>query len=270
MTENPAGGACIHIRPRYYRLFTDAGVEMAEANYSHRELNWEMPLSEAALVSVDVWNHCDYFARDTQEREEEVVANRIVPLVAACREHGLQVIHAPAHPVARKSPNWVKLIENESRQPEWPNTPDWPPAEFRQKKGPYAQYARPAEPQSEEQNRFRAERRDFHPAVRPVGEEPVIASGEELHRLCAQRGILHLFYVGFYTNACIPLRDYGIYQMLHRGYKIILVRDCTSGMETHETQADLACTRGYIASFEQFEGYTVTATQFTEALAGHA
>ncbi|MDP7250869.1 MAG: isochorismatase family protein, partial [Planctomycetota bacterium] len=89
---------------------------------------------------------------------------------------------------------------------------------------------------------------------------------EELHRLCAQRGILHLFYVGFYTNACIVLRDYGVYQMVRRGYHAILIRDCTTGMELHETQDDLICTRGEIASVEQFEVYTVTSNQMIDSL----
>lgn len=103
--------------------------------------------------------------------------------------------------------------------------------------------------------------------MRPEGDEAVIANGEELHRLCAERGILHLFYVGFYTNACIVIRDYGVYQMLYRGYHTILIRDCTTGMELHETQDELFCTRGEIASVEQFEVYTVTSGQIIDGLA---
>jgi len=267
--DDLAEGRMIHIRPRYYRLFTDPGTEMAAENYSHRELDWEMPLNEAALVSLDVWNRTPWAARDTQDRAEEVVKTRIVPLVDACRAQGLQIIHAPANPVASKSPNWVKLVgEDETRQPAYPKSPEWPPAEFRKKAGPYAKYARPREPQEEEAGRFRAEKRDFHPLVRPVGDEPVIATGEELHRLSAKRGILHLFYVGFHTNACIVMRDYGVYDMRYRGYHAVLVRDCTSGMETHETQDDLTCTRGEIASLEQFDVYTITSDQMIGALEG--
>ena len=259
----------IHIRPRYYRLFTDPGTEMAEQNYGHRELDWEMSLSEAALVSLDVWNRTPWAAQDSQDRADEVVETKIVPLVEACRACGLQVVHAPANPVASKSPNYVSLIgEDEKFQAAYPNSPEWPPPEFREKTGPYARYARPHEPQEEQANRFRAESRDFHPLVHPAGDEPVIATGEELHRLCAQRGILHLFYVGFNTNACIVMRDYGVFQMLHRGYQTILVRDCTSGMETHETRENLTCTRGQIASVEQFGVYTVSSEHVIEALKG--
>jgi len=241
-------------------------VELAEENFRHGSLEWNVPLGEAALISLDVWNY--HFARDTLERIEDITRNRIAPLVEACRKGGVQVIHAPASPVAQRHPNWVRLMpEEEKAQPVWPKSPEWPPPEFRKKAGQYAQYARPHEPQEADRNQHRAELRDFHPSVVPVGDEAVVLSGEELHRLCAQRGILQLFYVGFNTNACIIMRDYGTHAMMGRGYHVLLVRDCTTGMETHETKEQLMCTRGTIASLEQFGVYTVTSDELTDALA---
>ena len=263
--QAPHEAGVLHVRPRYFRLYTDPGVELAEENFRYRELDWKIPIEQAALVSLDVWNY--HFARDTLDRINDITANRIAPLVEACRRGGLQVIHAPAGPVAQKHPNWVKLIpDDEKPQPAWPKSPPWPPAEFRQKKGPHAQYARPHEPQDAERSGHRTKLRDFHPAVRPVGDEAVILSGEELHRLCARRGILFLFYVGFNTNACIVMRDYGTLAMQRRGYEVLLIRDCTTGMETHETKDELMCTRGQIASLEQFGCYTVASEQLIAAL----
>jgi len=54
--------------------------------------------------------------------------------------------------------------------------------------------------------------------------------------------------------------------MHQRGYEVVLIRDCTTGMETHETTRELLCTRGQIASLEQFGVYPVTAEQVAEAL----
>ena len=259
------GRSVVRIRLRYYRLYTDPGIELAEENFRYVELDWEMPLSEAALICLDVWNY--HFARDTLERTDAVTRQKIGPLVQACRRHGMQVIHAPAAPVATKHANWVRLVAKDARpQPAWPASPVWPPKEFVEKQGPYAQYARPHEPQNDERVRHREEKRDFHPAVKPEGDEPVIVNGEELHRLCAQRGILHLFYVGFHTNACIVMRDYGTYAVMRRGYNVILVRDCTTGMETHETKDTLECTRAAIAGLEQFGAYTVDSEQLMRAL----
>ena len=263
--EPQRSGRVIHVRPRYYRLYTDPRVELAEENFRYAALEWQMPFEDAALVCLDVWNL--HFAADTLQRTDDVTRRKIAPLVASCRRRGMQVIHAPASPVAQRHPNWVRLLdEGQKPQPEWPDSPEWPPPEFRRKEGRYAQYARPVESQDKERNKDRTERRDFHPAVRPEGDEAVILSGEELHRLCAERGIVILFYAGFHTNACIVMRDYGVLAMMRRGYNVVLVRDCTTGMETYETRDDLICTRGQIASLEQFGVYTITSEELIEAL----
>lgn len=185
---------------------------------------------------------------------------------AACRAQGMQVIHAPASPVATRHPNWLRLVDDKTRRSPYPNSPDWPPAEFKSKQGPYANLRKPTEAHEAYSSYHAKNLRDFHEACRPVGNEPVILSGEELHRLCAQRGILHLFYVGFNTNACMLYRTYGIMQMTGRGYSCILLRDATTGMETAETQPTMACTNGIIATLEQFGNYTVSTDELVKSL----
>jgi nicotinamidase-related amidase len=251
--------AAIRVRPRYVRRYTDPGVPRLERNCQFAFLDWRMPLAEAALICLDVWDR-DIQA-DMHERDDRVTRWRIAPLVAACRRHGLQIIHAPAPPIARRSPNWVRLVEGEPR----PEPPAWPPAEFRSRSGPYARYALPSEPQAAA-DRELLDGAEFHPLVRPAGGEAVVASGEELHRLCAQRGVLHLFYVGFHTPGCMTSRNYGIPQMSQRGYSCVLVRDCTNGMETHETFDGQVCMRGAIAHLELYTACTLTSERLIQAL----
>lgn len=54
-------------------------------------LDWQVPLQEAALICLDVWD------RDTQadkhKRDDRITRARIVPLVAACRPY-----HSPRLP----------------------------------------------------------------------------------------------------------------------------------------------------------------------------
>jgi nicotinamidase-related amidase len=262
----PAGPAkTIHLQPRYVRLYTNPGVELAAANYQYKTLDWDVPANEIALVCLDCWNW--HFSCDTFEQMEKAVHEAIEPLLAAWRARGMLVIHAPAGPVAQRHPNWTRLTEGKKPQVMWPDSPNWPPAEFRQKTGVYARYARPKEPQDVERSTHAQKKRDFHPLIRPVGTEPVVLDGEELHRLCAQRKILHLVYVGFNTNACIMLRDYGLPAMNRRGYTTILVRDGTFGMETAQTSKDSSCTRGAIADLEQFGSYTLSSHEIIGALA---
>ena len=259
------GGKVMRVMPRYESITSAPGTEVAEANYYPKELDWRVPVEQTALVCIDCWNW--HFSRDCLERINACTERGIVPLLEACRKNGMLVIHAPADPVASRHPNWVKLMPKDAKpQAEWPDSPEWPPEAFKKKTGPYAQYQRPAEPQHAERVRFRETKRDFDPRCRPVGDEPVVRTGEELHRLCAQRGILHLFFIGFNTNACVMMRDYGMPAMNKLGYHVILVRDCTTGMEVAETVDDLTCTRGTIKTIEQFIGYSVTSGQLVNAL----
>ncbi len=253
----------IHLRPRYVRRYTDPGVPRLEKNFRHARLDWDMPLHEAALICLDIWDRD--LPPDMRRRDDRITRERIVPVVEAARDNGLQVIHAPATPIAEKHPNWVNLLRDSRPQAEWPDSPAWPPAEFRGKRGPYEKYARPFEPQAAESREF-FEDVDFHELVSPVGDEAVILTGEELHRLCAQRGILHLFYVGFHTPGCMTGRSYGIPAMWKRGYHCILLRNCTNAMENGETFDDQLCMKGSIAYMEIRTAYTLTSDELVDAL----
>lgn len=249
----------VRLSPRYISRFPAT----TEAACRYRTLEWRVPLRETALVCLDIWDrdcHADMRARD-----DEVTRERIVPLVAACRRAGMMLIHAPSPPIAMRHANWVNRTAGAERQPAWPDSPVWPPAGFRTKQPPYDVFARP-----DDADRAAAwamcSAAEFHPLVRPEGDEPVVATGEDLRRLCAERGILHLFYVGFHTPGCMTGRSYGLTQMLARGYHVILLRDCTNGMESHETHADQTCMRGAITYLEQTGVYTMTSDELIAAL----
>jgi len=253
----------ITIAPRYYRWHVDKGVVWIEKNTSYAHLNWKIPLAQTALVLVDIWSH--HYLKDTKARSEKIVRNNIVPLLCACRKAKMPIVHAPAPRLAEAHPSWVNLIEKGETSTEAKN--NWPPAEFRSKTGIYEHYARPIEPREEELTETRA-RLAMHPLVQVEGKEAVISTGEELHRWCEQRGILFLFYLGFNTNACILMRDYGTLAMGRRGYEIILLRDCTTGMESFETHETLGQTRGAVLFLEMFGHYSLTSEKLIAGLPG--
>ena len=253
----------LHVRPRYYRWYVDPGVEWVETNTGYAELDWEIPLSRAALVLVDVWDR--HYLKDTEARAEEIIQQKIRPLLKASRQAGLEIIHAPSPDlsIANKHPAWVGLISEEEIRGK--REDDWPPPEFRQKSGPYKKYASPLEPREQERKELIKGLR-MHPDVQPEGDEVVVATGEELHRYCKQRRILFLFYLGFNTNACILHRDYGTLEMSKRGYEIIMVRDCTTGMESFETHDELWQTRGAILILEMFGKYSISSKELIAGL----
>ena len=247
----------VHVKPRYHRWHVDPGVEWVETNTGYATLDWRVPLPQAAIVLVDVWQR--HYLKDTEARGETIITENLYPMLSKCREAGMNIIHAPSPGVARQHPNWVRLIA----PGEGANPPDeWPPKDFRHLDGQFRNFRRPHEPREEERQNLAP--LTFHPKVRPLAGEPVVASGEELHRYCKQQGILFLFFAGFNTNACILSRDYGTIQMSNRGYQVILIRDCTTGMESAETQPGLLQTRGAILQLEMFGQYTVSSREITE------
>jgi len=250
----------LRVKPRYHRWHVDPGVEWTEPNTAYAHLDWEIPLKQAALVLVDVWDH--HYLSDTEARADAIIEAEIVPLLSACRAVDMPIIHAPAPGLAESHPARVKLVDEEAEG----GAPErWPPREFRAKSGGYQRYARPQEPREPEIVEMRRCRK-LHPLVSVEPGEVVILNGEELHRYCQQQGILFLFYLGFNTNACILMRDYGTVEMHRRGYEVIILRDCTTGMESAETQPELRQTRGAILFLEMFGKYSTTSGDLVAGL----
>ncbi|MEO9003619.1 MAG: isochorismatase family protein [Ginsengibacter sp.] len=249
----------LSIHPRYYRWHVDPGVEWLETNTDYAHLDWHIPMSKTALVLVDVWQR--HYIKDTEARGEEIINKNLIPLMSASRKAGLQIIHAPSAPVAMQHPNWVDLVSKDDMNPK---DDSWPPAPFRSKSSIYQSYRRPVEPRETERQSLPP--LYFHPKAGPVGKEPVVATGEELHRYCKQQGILFLLYAGFNTNACILSRDYGTLQMSTRGYEVIIVRDCTTGMESRYTQASLSQTTGAVLLLEMFGQYSIDSDELKMGL----
>ena len=76
---------------------------------------------------------------------------------------------------------------------------------------------------------------------------------------------MHLFYVGFAANICVPFKSYGTRAMKHRGYEIILVRDCTTAIETCDTLANEDITKNAIRDTELNIGYTTSSSKLIAA-----
>ena len=260
----------LHVKPRYYRWHVDPGEEWLEKNTGYARLDWEIPLHQAALVLVDVWDR--HYLKEPEERAERIIQEAIRPLLKKCRKAGLQIIHAPSPPQARKCAAWVgHKIQNEppagapAAIAESELAKQWPPSQFRSKSGPYKKYARPVEPMASDRLRI-LKGLCVHPHVQPEGADVVVATGQELHGFCRDQGILFLFYLGFNTNMCILQRDYGTMAMHTRGYEIIVVRDCTTGMESFETQEGLWQTRGAILFLEMNRKYSILSKELLAGL----
>lgn len=250
---------------RYCELTPEEGTRWSEENFALKTLQWELAADETAFVMIDVWDIHPYESH--LERGAQIARERIAPVVDACRQAGIAVVHAPSPGQAGKYPQWIRYASDRELGYAMSTELDaWPPVEFRGRKGTYAKYAKPKSRRLEKWYKQNLPKRRIMPCVEPRPEDFVVASGEQLHRLLRHRKILHLLYAGFAANMCVLHRDYGIIEMWRRGYNVILLRDCTTGIESAETLADMTHTKASVSSVEMVSGATATSADLLAAL----
>ncbi len=176
--------ATLKISPRYYRRHVAPGVEWKETNTGYANLDWEIPLDKSALMLVDVWEK--HYLQDTMERADQIIRDRLAPLVAACRNGKMPVIHAPGPGVAEKQVNWVRMISEGEMEG---STDHWPPPEFRSKSGKFEAFARPDEPRQPELTELRKNRR-LHPLIKIEDDEPARIRSRRRPRLHHRDGVV--------------------------------------------------------------------------------
>jgi len=259
---------------------------LTEKNFHHDTADIAFDRSEIAFVMVDLWNtgygprplshlgwEAEYNAgKSFCDRAGEIEITKILPMLTACREHGITVVHAPTRDIAVKHRQWEALATEAEKNPPKPAsppaTPDWPPPDwvrqwqmkhyyrFRSKSwiNNYYTHVRPNQ--------------NIPAPLQPVDGDLVISSGDMMHRLLRERGIRVLFYCGFATNMCFIDKPGAIRDMHGRGYMPIAIRDATTGTENAETVDGLWLTRAFIDQIEMLWGYTVTADEFLSAVQG--
>lgn len=252
---------------RQYRVYTDLNVPAREENFGYVERQWPLPVEQTGLVLIDCWDR--HYVQSHLERDVRIVQERLLPVVQACRRAGIAIIHAPSPQTAMKYPQWTRYADDELLFGRDVPPPDWPPQDFVRRQGEYAVYAPPEEPHMPQILRDRVERW-IMADLAPLPEDFVVINGAQLHRLCRHQRILHLLYAGFAANVCVLYRDYGIRAMsVERHYDVILIRDCTSAIETHDTVQDelmlKVAVRTVEMNFGNSYGASTTAQQLVEA-----
>ena len=251
----------LKLRVRYYQDSTPADVPCREENFIRREIDMTLPLNQTALVLVDLWNI--HFIESWLERAASVTEEKVVPAIQAARKAGMTVIHGPSPEVAAQFPQNNRNPVVTAVTPD-PDAPDWPPDAFRKREGQFAAYAGPRSqpPGIDVHWAELKEQLSIASAVKVLDDDIVISSGPQMHRVLADRGIMHLIYAGFATNWCILGRDYGIRAMTRYGYNIIMLRDCTAGVEFPDTLEDLMVTEIALREIEQQFGFTASNDDF--------
>ena len=187
--------ADLSLRVRYFQDSTPSDVPCREEYFVRREIPMVLPIDQTALVLVDVWNI--HFIESWVERARQVTMDAIVPILSTARGAGLTIVHAPCPAVARQFPQLSRHAPAEPVEPA-----DWPPVEFRRRAAEYAAFRGPRDqpPGIGIHWDEMAPNLAMSPAIEVRDEDYVIATGQQLHGLLREQGVLHLIYAGFATN----------------------------------------------------------------------
>ena len=225
-----------------------------EANIVSTEAWLEIAPAEAALVLVDVWG--GHHVKSHYERTGAIMREKIAPAIRACRGAGVTIVYAPSPQVAARYPQSVRYAGDADLSPTAPEVDrDWPPEDYKTRCGRFSSFKK--EP-SEQPSGFAGPYPEWWhisaiaESIAPLPEDFVVANGDQLHRLLHHRRLVHLIYAGFATNICMIYRDYGLQAMRRRGYSPIVLRDCTSAIETRDTIESFAITKTVLLDLERW------------------
>ena len=243
------------LKGRYYRT-----VPQGAAGYAEEALTLEA--DRTAFISLHCWDigcpggpgvdaqYCVGMGhRATLEAAYEIMRDFIRPALEAARAAGLAVYHVQCESIAANYPQW-----------------------FTCEADPIA--AGPGEPAPEalpghrDDILFRSHGREYMTRSPLVGmdiaeivaaapEEPVVHQSAQFDRLLRRRGIVNLVYTGFATDMCILNAPGGVGPMFSLGYRILLIREATLGVEQPDTLEGKVATRWGIRFIETHWGDTI-------------
>jgi nicotinamidase-related amidase len=209
--------------------------------YRTERATWD--LSQTAVVVCDTWDlhHCLNAVRRLEE-----FAPRIDALVAAARDRGATIIHAPSdclpayagHPARQRAERVPRPADLPPHSALWcSRLPQEAEALYPIDQSDGGEDDDPTE-HAEWAASLRAKGRNpgtpwktQSPLVRIDAERDYLTDrGDEALAILKQRGIRHVLMTGVHTNMCVLGRPFGIRRLVAAGFDVALVRDLTDSM----------------------------------------
>lgn len=249
----------ISLSAQYYRA-------LPIDNPGHEPITFTLSLSQTALMGMHCWNigcpdgpaiDVNYcvgmgWPQATQEAAR-IMSDVIRPSMDLARQVGMPVCHVETDWMSAHYPH----IPTSKKEPESPNYSK------EQQHILDRAHGKNYLPDSPLSNMKRAE------IVSPKNEEKLFFYSDTLDTYLKAQNITTLIYTGFATDMCVLNAEGGANPMLARGYRCILMRDATVGVETPDTFPDRLATRYGTHLFEWKIGYSTTFADFQQALSTH-
>jgi nicotinamidase-related amidase len=210
------------------------------------EFSVKLDPSRTAVVVCDMWD--DHWCKSAAARCGEL-AKKADPVLNACREKGMTIIHCPSdtmafykdHP-ARKRMLAVKKVD----PPKAKDLPS-PPLPVDDSDGG-CDDATPAK-------QFKAWSRQNAALTIDEAKDYVTDNGNEVYSLLAEKKIDTLLVMGVHTNMCVLNRTFAIKQMVKWGKTVYLIRDLTDAMYNPKMKPMVSHEKGTELIIEYIERY---------------
>lgn len=199
------------------------------SSYAARNQTFEWAPAQTALIICDMWDR--HWCQGATRRVGEM-APALNAAVAAAREKGVLIIHAPSscmkfykdHP-ARKRAQGAPRADNTP-----PEIESWCNKIPTEENGVYpvdqADGGCDDGPQCPPGDPWRSQ----IAAIEIKDEDAISDSGQEIWNLLESRGIKNVMLAGVHTNMCVLGRPFGLRNMVRRGKNAVLIRDLTDTM----------------------------------------
>ncbi|HRW06341.1 MAG TPA: isochorismatase family protein [Caldilineaceae bacterium] len=188
---------------------------------------WDMQMAKrsldpkrVAIIICDMWDN--HWSRGAVVREEQLIP-RVNQVLAAARDRGIQIIHAPSETMAfyADHPARQRMLAIDTIQP---------PTDLAHETPPLPVDASDHGSDTGERTTYKAWSRQ-HPAIVIDDEQDLISDdGREIYSCLQQQGMEQVLILGVHTNMCVLNRSFAIKQMVRWGVAIALVRDLTDTM----------------------------------------
>ena len=231
------------------------------------EEHWTLDIQKTAFIELHCWNiGCpggitvpeDYWVFEGSPQNHkymwQVVNEEIAPSLETARRIGMPVVHVQGENIGKR---YLHL------------QPPMPPAQAPQPgHGPISDHF------VQRQNRVHGEgfikwnewqNLDVADVVKPQDGDVLVVTTDQFDAWLRSRGIDTLLYTGFSTNLCILDSPAAIKAMALLGYRCVILREGTTGVEFPETLSSRSHTQNAIRYIETWWGYSASAQDFRKS-----
>ena len=259
---------------RYTRQYPLPGKDADESGIVNEFAVDEFETGKTALILVDIRNvgmgpaplPPEVSLRDEQrqavgvsliKRSRIMVEENIAPAVEAARRAGIPIIHEANTPKATATPQYQEWHEPDPPPPGL----GWPLADVAGRNDIELFNRRFGEDYADKKDKVMP----LYDLAIPIEKNDyVVSTCTSAQKVLKHLGVTNIFYMGFLLNSCVMEKGSGFYNLRRRGYKIVVFRDCTTGLHSAETLDGLWADKVFL-EYVEVDAYTAIAADFVAA-----